>query len=65
MLDTENVHFRPQNEFLNSEINYICRFEEFKNDLRNLAKSLSLNINVDKIPHEKIYKISLFTILFK
>ncbi len=53
MLDTENVHFRPQNEFLNSELNYICRFEEFKNDLGNLIKSLSLNINVDKIPHEK------------
>ena len=53
MLDTENVHFRPQNEFLNSELNYICRFEEFKNDLGNLIKSLSLNINVNKIPHEK------------
>ena len=53
MLDTENVHFRPQNEFLNSELNYICRFEEFKSDLGNLTKSLSLNINVDKIPHEK------------
>jgi len=53
MLDTENVHFRPQNEFLNREVKYICRFEHYKHDLINLTKSLSLNINTDKIPHEK------------
>ena len=53
MLDTENVHFRPQNEFLNSEVNYICRFEQFKQDLVKLNKRLQLNINIDQIPHEK------------
>ena len=53
LLDTENVHFRPQYEFLNSEINYICRFEKFKQELIKLNKVLSLNVNTSLLPHEK------------
>jgi hypothetical protein len=52
LLETNNIHFRPQVEFINEDIDYIGRFENFQNDVKKIIHQFKLEPNTF-IPHEK------------
>jgi len=52
LLETNNVHFRPQVEFINKDIDYIGRFENLNKDFKKIISQFKLKKDTI-IPHEK------------
>ena len=52
-LDTKNAHFRPQIEYINSDLDFIGRFENFSNDLESVSSLIGIDFDVKELPHEK------------
>ena len=52
-LDTKNTHLRPQIEFINNDLDFIGRFENFSNDVEKVSSLIGVNLDIKKLPHTK------------
>ena len=52
-LDTNNAHFRPQIEYINSDLDFIGRFENFSEDVEKVSSLIGIDLDIKKLPHEK------------
>tara|TARA_Y100001934_G_scaffold224326_1_gene268386 strand:+ start:82 stop:729 length:648 start_codon:yes stop_codon:yes gene_type:complete len=52
-LETKNAHFRPQIEYINNDLDFIGRFENFNQDIEKVSSLIGLDFDIKKLPHEK------------